>query len=181
MIDTGDGPTRSVSAAPRRARSARRRHRCAARARGRTGADFLFVDDTADATTTPAALRPTTHGLGMGGQIHYTDVRGADGQPRHRRRHLLRRLDPHRQDDVNSGRASTSSDRDDRRPHLVNSEAGNDEIRVNESLLDRPRPRTASAPLLTLDGGTGSDLYIVINFGNGDSRSRLRHRPRRSA
>ena len=50
----------------------------------------------------------------------------------------------------------------------VNGNAGNDTIRVNH-LLDEPTTANGIGALLTLDGGAGDDLYVINEFGNGNS------------
>ncbi len=137
---------------------------------GGGGADQLFADDTGDATPNSGTLT-SDHlaGLGLATPLHYTGFEelsiglgsGAD---------TFTILSTHEgTTTLNAGGGADTVDVETiAGTTQVNGEGGDDAITVNADVAAPGEPNGIGA-VLTLDGGAGSDAYLINTFGNGNS------------
>jgi len=137
---------------------------------GSSAEDSLFIDDSGDATPNTGRLT-SDHVIGLGAAvpIHYTGFE-------HITIGLGSGADTFTVDSTHTGTSTVNAGPGNdlvfvetiSGPTFINGEAGDDITRVNDDILV-PSTSNGIGALLTLDGGTGSDLYVINNFGNGDS------------
>ena len=137
---------------------------------GGAGHDILTAFDTGDATPNTGALTlDAITGLGMAVGIGYGNLEeltidlGSGGD-------AFTILSTHAGlTTLNAGPGADTVDVETIAGlTFVNGQAGDDSITVNGDLA-APSPLNGIGAVLTLDGGAGSDTYLVNTFGNGDS------------
>ena len=137
--------------------------------RGGTGADVLVVSDVSDTTDDTGRLTDTTiTGLDTAGIEYFSFVSLTIT--------LGSGADTFFVDSTHAGETTLNTGPGTDLVYIetiagrtwVNGNAGNDTIRVNH-LLDQPSTANGIGALLTLDGGAGDDLYVINEFGNGNS------------